>query len=60
MPFTSANFSFYRPANVTGGASLKSRSLTSTKGFVLQTDKTPFNEVLLPDTSSIHNKVRFK
>lgn len=52
------NFSFYRPANVTGGATLKSRSLTSTKGFLLQTDKTPFNEILLPDSSAT-NKVYF-
>lgn len=50
--FKTMNFSFYRPADVTGGASLKSRSLTSTKGFMLRTDKVPFSEVLLPDTST--------
>lgn len=50
--FKTMNFSFYRPADVTGGASLKSRSLTSTKGFMLSSDKVPYSEILLPDTSS--------
>lgn len=37
-------FSFYRPADVTGGASQKSRSMTSTKGYLLRTDKIPYSE----------------
>lgn len=46
------NFTLVRPANVTSaGASLKSRSLTSTKGTILPTDKSVFNEILISDTS---------
>lgn len=46
------NFSLSRPANVTSaGASLKSRSLTSTKGTILPTDKSVYSEVLISDTS---------
>lgn len=46
------NFSLARPANVTSaGASLKSRSLTSTKGTILPTDKSVYSEVLISDTS---------
>lgn len=42
------SFSFYRPANLTGGFALRSRSLTTTKGMVLQTDAAPFSEVNYP------------
>ncbi|XP_037039543.1 vitellogenin-3 [Bradysia coprophila] len=42
------SFSFYRPANLTGGFALRSRSLTTTKGLVLQTDAAPFSEVNYP------------
>lgn len=49
----SFNISFYRPADLTSGASLKSRSLTSTKGTILTTDKAPFEEILVPDTSKL-------
>lgn len=51
VPGQSFNISFNRPAHLTSGASLKSRSLTSTKGTILTTDTVPFEEILLPDTS---------
>lgn len=52
-PGQSFNISFSRPAQLTSGASLKSRSLTSSRGTILTTDKDPFEEILLPDTSKL-------
>lgn len=42
-------YSFSRPENLTSGMSFKSRSLTSTKGFITKSSVHPFEELILPE-----------
>lgn len=42
-------YSFTRSSNVTSGLSFKSRSVTSTKGFLSKTATEPFQEIVYPE-----------
>ncbi|XP_055851471.1 uncharacterized protein LOC129915809 [Episyrphus balteatus] len=42
-------YSFSRPEKLTSGMSFKSRSLTSTKGFITKSSIQPFEELILPE-----------
>lgn len=42
-------FSFHRPENLTSGLSFKSRSVTTTKGFITKSNSQLYNEIILPE-----------
>ena len=43
-------FSFMRPEKLTSGLSFKSRSVTSTKGWITKSSTQPFEEVMYPES----------
>ncbi|XP_037954576.1 uncharacterized protein LOC119684578 [Teleopsis dalmanni] len=42
-------YSFKRPENLTSGLSFKSRSVTSTRGFITKSASQPFEEIMYPE-----------